>query len=96
MSLPIFKEIILAAQTLFCTLFLTGCPAPNVEPPVVINLNPQHSVARYWNDALLQAIREDFARPTVHARNLFHSAIASYDAWAVYDDTAETYLWVRQ
>ena len=34
----------------------------------------QHSVAREWNEALLQAIRTDFARPTVHARNLFHSS----------------------
>jgi hypothetical protein len=50
----------------------------------------QHSVARDWNEELLNAIRGDFARPTVHARNLFHSAIAMYDAWAVFDATAET------
>jgi len=52
----------------------------------------QHSVARLWNEALLDAIRSDFARPTVHARNLFHTAIAMYDAWAVYDNTAQTYF----
>jgi len=52
----------------------------------------QHSVARQWNEALLDAIREDFARPTVHARNLFHTSIAMYDAWTAYDDTADTYL----
>jgi len=51
-----------------------------------------HSVAREWNEALLQAIREDFARPTVHARNLFHTSAAMYDAWAVYDPLADTYL----
>ena len=39
----------------------------------------QHSVARQWNEALLAAIRIDFARPTVHARNLFHTSIALYD-----------------
>jgi len=50
------------------------------------------SVARLWNEALLDAIRRDFARPTVHARNLFHTAVAMYDAWAVFDGTAETYL----
>jgi hypothetical protein len=59
---------------------------------VIFNLsNPaaaQHSVARKWNEALLEAIRHDFARPTVHARNLFHFAIAVYDAWAAYDDVA--------
>ncbi len=56
-------------------------------------LTAQHSVARQWNDVLLEAIRSDFARPTVHARNLFHTSIALYDAWAVYDTTgAETFL----
>ena len=51
-----------------------------------------HSVARKWNEALLFAICNDFARPTVHARNLFHGGIAMYDAWAVYDDVAQPYL----
>ena len=51
-----------------------------------------HSIAREWNEVLLNAIRNDFARPTVHARNLWHSSIAMYDIWAVYDDNAETYL----
>ncbi|MGH7494429.1 MAG: DUF6851 domain-containing protein [bacterium] len=52
----------------------------------------QHSAARKWNEALLQAIRRDFARPTVHARNLFHTSMAMYDAWAAYDQVANTYL----
>jgi len=52
----------------------------------------QHSVARQWNEVLLEAIRRDFARPTVHARNLFHTSIAMYDAWAAYDDVAKPYL----
>src|SRR4030095_16858363 len=47
---------------------------------------------RQWNEALLSAIRKDLARPTVHARNLFHMSAAMYDAWALYSDTAETYL----
>jgi hypothetical protein len=47
-------------------------------------LAQEHSVARLWNDALLDAIRIDFARPTVHARNLFHTSIALYDAWVAY------------
>jgi len=50
------------------------------------------SIAREWNEVLLEAIRNDFARPTVHARNLFHSSVAMYDAWAMFDETAETYL----
>jgi hypothetical protein len=52
----------------------------------------QHSVARKWNDALLYAIEHDLARPPVHARNLFHCSVVMYDAWAAYDDVAETYL----
>ena len=55
-------------------------------------LAQHHSAARLWNEALLQAIRKDFARPPVHARNLFHFAVAVYDAWAAYDDVAEPYL----
>ena len=50
------------------------------------------SVAREWSEVLLEGVRNDFARPTVHARNLFHISSAMYDAWAVYDDTASTYL----
>lgn len=50
------------------------------------------SVARQWNEALLDGIRHDFARPTVHARNLFHVSAAMYDAWAAYDDVARPYL----
>lgn len=51
-----------------------------------------HSVARKWNEELLQSIRSDFARPTVHARNLFHVSAAMYDAWATYDDAAGPYF----
>ena len=56
------------------------------------NISDDKSIARIWNEALLEAIRGDFARPTIHARNLFHTSIAMYDAWAVYSDKASTYL----
>ncbi|MEZ5040031.1 MAG: MopE-related protein [Saprospiraceae bacterium] len=68
--------------TLLIGLFLV------VEATVVA----QHSVARQWNEVLLEAIRNDFARPTVHARNLFHTSIAMYDAWAAYDTLARPFL----
>jgi len=55
-------------------------------------LHAQQSVAREWNEELLSAIRVDFARPTVHARNLFHLSIAMYDCWAAYDEVAEPFL----
>jgi len=56
------------------------------------NLAATMSVARRWNEVLLEAIRNDYARPNVHARNLFHVSIALYDAWAIYDQEAAPYL----
>ncbi len=50
------------------------------------------SVARLWNEEILNGIRKDFARPTIHARNLFHSSVVMYDMWAVFDDRADTYF----
>ncbi len=50
------------------------------------------TIAQEWNEAVLVSITRDFARPTVHARNLFHTSIAMYDAWAAYDPSAEPYL----
>lgn len=52
----------------------------------------QQSVARQWNEQLLNAIRIDVGRPTVHARNLFHVSAVMYDAWAAYDGIANTFL----
>ena len=56
------------------------------------NLPDNISLARIWNEALLDAIRNDFARPTIHARNLFHTSIAMYDTWAIFSEEAKTYL----
>ncbi|MFK7776465.1 MAG: DUF6851 domain-containing protein [Saprospiraceae bacterium] len=55
-----------------------------------------HSIAREWNELILAAIRNDFARPTIHARNLFHTSIAMYDSWAIFDEEADTYLIGRE
>lgn len=52
----------------------------------------QQSVARQWNEELLEAIRNDDAGPPVHSRNLFHTSAAMYDAWAAYDDRAQGWL----
>ena len=68
----------------FAGLLSIVCLCLSISP-----LTAQHSVAREWNELLLEAIRNDFARPTVHARNLFHTSIAMYDAWAIYDPEAE-------
>jgi hypothetical protein len=51
-------------------------------------VNPAWSIARQWDEEILQAIRIATPRPPVHARNLYHTSAAMYDAWATYDATA--------
>jgi hypothetical protein len=60
-----------------------ACPAGHVDP------KPGQSIARRWNEQILNAIRRDTPRPGVHARNLFHLSAAMYDAWAAFDATAD-------
>jgi len=57
---------------LFSILFFALCIGAS-------DVKSQNSIAREWNEVLLEAIRNDFARPTVHARNLFHTSIVMYD-----------------
>lgn len=57
-----------------------------------LSAKAQQSVAREWNELILLSIRNDFARPTVHARNLFHTSVAMYDAWAIFEPGADTYF----
>ena len=71
-----------------------SCATEEITLEVNLNVSevPENmSIARIWNEAMLDAIRRDYARPTVHARNLFHTSAAMYDAWAIYHDT-RTYL----
>lgn len=72
------RALLMSAAVVPCALAVAG--------------DVSHSVARQWNDALLDAIRKDFARPTVHARNLYHTSAAMWDAWAAYDCTAQSVL----
>lgn len=72
-----------------------NCFSEEQQITVALNANdiPEDvSIARLWNEVLLEAIRSDFARPTVHARNLFHTSVAMYDIWAIYDEEARPYL----
>ncbi|MCU0674141.1 MAG: hypothetical protein MUE69_15255 [Myxococcota bacterium] len=62
------------------------CPEAQIDPV------PTGTIARRWNEANLNAIRRAVPRPGVHARNLFHNAVAMYDAWAAYDATADGYV----
>ncbi|WMI65692.1 FG-GAP-like repeat-containing protein [Aestuariibaculum sp. YM273] len=82
------------------TITLTASNSKCISEPVVLSVTlleedvnfKEQSIARLWNETLLSLIRKDYARPTVHARNLFHTSVVLYDAWAVYDDKASTYL----
>lgn len=56
------------------------------------SLFAQNSIAKRWTEHLVFAVRNDFARPTVHSRNLFHASIVMYDAWAAYENDADFYL----
>ena len=72
---------------------LAGC---NARPPFVAESCTRadlagRSVARVWNDAMLELIRQVVPAPTVHARNLFHVSAAMWDAWAAYHPTADGY-----
>ena len=54
--------------------------------------HPEWSVARRWDEALLDAIRRALPAPPNHARNLFHVSAAIWDAWAAYDPHASGYF----
>jgi hypothetical protein len=76
---------------------LPACTSPSSDAYVLEDCTRQaledgHSIARVWDEALLDAIRRDVPAPTVHARNLFHTSAAMWDAWAAYDAQAEGYF----
>jgi hypothetical protein len=65
-------------------------PIPNTQE------REGQSVARQWNEVALHAIRNDYARPTVHARNLFHLSAAMYDSWSTFDEASSPYLFAQE
>ena len=67
-----------------------GFSPPPIYVPTITN--PIYSVAGNWMELLLESIRNDFARPTVHARNLFHSSTLMYDLWAAYQNISTPYF----
>lgn len=79
-------------RIMFLVLLILATLPSRQASAQTFTINPDHSIARIWNEVLLTAIRADFARPTVHARNLFHSAVVTYDIWAAFDDTAMPWL----
>jgi len=63
-----------------------------IFPGASVSFDAADSVARQWNEVLLETIRRDLARPTVHARNLFHASAAMYDIWSIFDAQATGYF----
>lgn len=62
---------------------ITGSTASTPFEVAVAATAEPRSVARWWNEALLDAIRADFPNPPVHARNLFHLSAVMWDVyWA--------------
>ena len=57
--------------------------------PIAAADHPEWSVARRWDEALLDAIRRALPNPPLHARNLYHLSAAMWDAWAAYEQTAD-------
>jgi len=84
---------VLAAAVVLVTGTLAVTHPWSTSPacPAVAN-HPEWSVARRWDEALLDAIRRALPNPPVHARNLFHTSVAMWDAWAAYDATASGYI----
>ena len=64
-------------------------PPDVVCPTAAIDPAEGQSIARRWNEQVLNAIRRDLPRPTVHARNLYHLSAAMWDVWASYDTAAK-------
>ncbi len=73
----------------------SGC-STNEPPYSVDGCTPAdlggRSVARVWDEEVLSLIRQVVPAPTVHARNLFHTSAAMWDAWAAYDPTSDGYF----
>src|SRR4026209_423666 len=57
------------------------------------NPNPNYSIARNWNERILESIRMDTPHPPAQARNLFSYSVCMYDAWAAYDPNAVGFIY---
>jgi len=68
----------------------------NCEGQLVINWykpSPTNSVARNWNERIVESIRMDTPHPPAQARNLFSYSACMYDAWAAYDTNSIGFIY---
>jgi hypothetical protein len=82
-ALPRRPRLAAAVASAKTPYLIGGCTRPDLHG---------HSVARVWDETMLDAIRRDLPAPTTHARNLFDVSAAMWDAWAAYDRTADGYF----
>ena len=52
-----------------------------------------YSIARNWNERILEGIRMDTPHPPGQARNLFSFSVCMYDAWAAFDTNAVGFVY---
>ncbi len=64
-----------------------SCPDERVDPA------PDGTIARRWGEQLLGGVRNDVPNPPVHARNVHHTTVAIFDAWAAYQDQADSVVY---
>ena len=76
----------------FCVLLATAYQASSA----VINWytpKTNYTIARNWNERILEGIRMDTPHPPGQARNLFSFSVCMYDAWAAYDPKAVGFVY---
>ncbi len=94
------KNIFLALLFAFAT-FWGQTTAQNIAPnPLTTEQQAElesivfseQAIPRKWMELTILSLREDFARPPVNARTLYHVSVAMYDAWAAFDSEARPYI----
>jgi hypothetical protein len=60
--------------------------------PLFNSIGQTQSIPRTWVKQLLFSIRNDLARPPVHARNLYQLSVVMHDAWAAIEPGVDTYF----
>jgi hypothetical protein len=84
--------VVLLGAVFVGALLVVARPQPQQVACLPIQDHPEWSVARRWDEALLDAIRRALPNPPLHARNLFHLSAGMWDAWAAYDPRASGYF----
>lgn len=75
------------AAVVSLTIFNAGAAIIWFDP------KPEFSIARNWDERILESIRMDNPHPPAQARNLFTYSVCMYDAWAAYDTNAVGFIY---